>query len=440
MKNHPLSLTLVAAALTFFSPSAQAADKRGCVPDPTGTVGFFTSPPTDIANAADVIPLGNLNPGGGHTIAVDHMYIEYPGGPIAPGETPSAYNVLAMKEGKLFLIFRKQNSGRPDFDYQLFIGHTCSIASYVDHLHELDPVISGYIAANSVPWQSLTGSPDGPWILFLGQPAGYPGGGVPMLSVAAGQVLGKTKNYSNAWDVGVVDQRFSQALLEAKKADRYPDFASQLPQFPSVRADISVYPFLGNLYVHAACFIDYLDAATASDWTAVLASIPQGCGKSGWDVHRRLRGEWFNPSLDVAPGGLNNNETAALSIVPSNRAPDTEVQIGIGNAAGASVPSLAALDPGTAPEVSRPFTTAFDPDPAAIVNPDPQNAQPGQTYCYDLPYNSPGGSFFDYLLVQLDKDGKKILVKYSPSSSSDPLCSTLRPLPAPDLSWKTYIR
>lgn len=413
-----------------------------CTPDVPVSAGLLTSAPTDIANVASVIPLGNLNPGGMHVLSVDHMYLSYP---VPAGAGSLSYPVHNMAAGQLFSIFRQQKPDRPDYDYQIFIKHTCSVYTYFDHLHGLSPAIEAYLTGNSVPWLDLSGSGAGPWMLFLGQ-----SGGAAMLPLTGGEQVGITKNYSHSWDVGVVDTRQTNGTFANPSATRYPSFSDYTPLFPAFSGiDLSIYN-LGNKMRNAACFIDYLDNSSGMQtaWHDKLASTPKGCGSVGWDTPGRLRGAWFNPALDTLPTVVMDNEVAALSILPDNRNPTTRTQIGFGNAAGGvTVPSLALLDPSTgtppvsAPQIAQAFFISHDTTPGAVVNPDPAGVGPGVTVCYDLAYfAASAGQKYNILLLHMN-DTTHLKIKYDPTPHPSAQCSALAAaFPEVDAAWVGYVR
>ncbi len=414
-----------------------------CPPDVPVNAGLLSSPPTDIANVAGIIPLGNMNPRGNHVLPVDHMYIVYPATGHAPGT--DSYPVYAMGPGRIYMIYRQQVDGRPDYDYQVYLDHTCSVTSRVDHLHGLSARIQDYLATTGAQWQDMFGSGTGPWILALGQP-----GGPAMLDVAAGAQLGTTKNYSGSWDVGVVDKRYMNGTIANMSRTRYPMIWDYVDQLPNLTIDTSVYGFVGNQYLNAACFIDYLSTSGGLQvaWFDLLLSSPKGCGQAGWDTPGYLRGAWFNPAIDGTPWPAFDIEVAALSIVPYNMNPDNVVQIGWGNAAAASSAanaSLALLDPSQwdppimgKDQIGEGFHVPMDTATDATVNPDPARVGVATTVCYDLSYY--GGTGYDYILFQLT-DATHLKVKYVPGGYASSQCATLSgAFPAVDGTWATYVR
>ncbi len=411
-----------------------------CIPDIAVSAGLFISPPTDISNITGIVPLGNMNPGSNHVLPVDHMYLKYP---VPEGGGSLSYPVYAMAKGKLFGLFRKKVGSMPDYAYQISINHTCSVSSYFDHVHGLSARIQDYLTTNAVPWYDISGTGGGPWILFLGQP-----GGAPMLPVDAGEQLGITKNYTGSWDVGVIDKRSASGTFANPSIRRYPNYTDLFPLLvPSAGIDMSVYGFLGNAQMNAACFIDYLSDAGGmrTDWFNMLVSTPKSCGMMGWDTQGYLQGVWFNPAIDADPWPFLDIDTSALTIIPDNFSPLMRVQIGWGTAASASVyPALALLDPATwsppildVDQIALPFTVTKDIAPGAVVNPDPAAVGAGMTVCYDLPYNA--GTNYNYVLFHMT-DSTTVKVKYDPTAYTMSKCASFSGFPPVDATWVTYIR
>jgi hypothetical protein len=398
--------------------AALAAAARG---DDRGDRALFTHAPTDIANAAGVVPLGNLNPGGGHVLAVDHMYIAYPY-PFTGGAY--AYPVYAMADGEVVMISRDQFPGRPDFDYEIFIRHNHAVTSYFDHLHGLSARIMSFIAsAPASAWVEPAGSDFR--VLFLGQ-LGAP----DPLPVHAGEQVAITKSYSYGWDVGVVDARV-QAHFAGHGPRRYPDFQD----FLKLLAYRIHPPFAGSKARSAVCFIEYMQPALKAAWFSLLLSYPKTCGKDAWDIDGRLRGAWFNPAVDAAAvPPLFELESAALSIIPYNLSPTTHLQIGVGSGR-----PYAALDPaGAYPQLRNSFIIAIDPAPGARLNPDPAAVRPRTgTVCYDLAYNN-GGARYNTMLLHM-RGARHVAIKYDPTPYAAPQCGSIA-LPEPDGSWVVYKR
>jgi hypothetical protein len=395
-----------------------------CDPACAGPGGaVFTHPPTDIANAAGVVPLGNLNPGGGHVLAVDHMYVRYPH-PDNGGA--DVFPVYAMADGEIVAILRQQVLARPDFDYQVFIRHDRHVSYYFDHLHGLSGRVMDLLA--SVPDSAWITPPGANFrIAFFGQ-LGAPA----PLPVAAGEQVGVTKSYSFSWDVGAVDARVHRHFA-GHGPRRYPDFQDFLKLF-GYKIDA---PFAGNKTKNAVCFLDYMTPALKAAWFPLLVSTPKSCGSDAWDVDGRLRGAWFNPAVDAAAEPpLFELERAALSIIPDNLAPGTRIQVGVGT--GSALYS--AFDPaGVIPQLREPLRADVDFTPGARVNPDPATVgQATGTVCYDLSYHDFGGTLYNTMLFRM-LGGRRVAIKYDPAPHASSRCASL-PLAEPDASWITYVR
>jgi hypothetical protein len=409
---------LLGAMCSMFAP-AHAESNR---PVPPPDSALFTHAPTDIANTTGVIPLGNLNPGGGHVLAVDHMYITYPF-PHTGGAY--SYPVYAMADGEVVSLLRQQVPGRPDFDYQIFIRHNDAVTSYFDHLHGLSSRIMDHIAS----------APDSSWIspgganfriMVLGE-LGAP----DPLPVYAGEQVGITKSYSFSWDVGVVDKRV-RGHFAGHGPRRYLSFHDFL-QLLGYKIDP---PYAGNKTINAVCFINYMEPSLKAAWFDLLLSDPKSCGKDAWDIDGRLRGAWFNPAVDTAPESvLFNLDYAALSIIPYNLAPTTRVQIG----AGSGNP-YAALDPtGAFPQLRNPFVIEINTAAGTRINPDPASVRPATgTVCYDLSYNDAGMSRYNTMLFRT-LGPRSVAIKYDPAPHDGPQCGSLG-LSEPDSSWVVYER
>jgi len=383
---------------------------------------IFTHPPTDIANAAGVVPLGNLNPGGGHVLAVDHMYIQYPH-PDNGGA--DVFPVHAMADGEIVAILRQQVPARPDFDYQVFVRHDRHVAYYFDHLHGLSGRIMDLIAAvPDAAWISPPGSNFR--IAFFGQ-LGAPA----PLPVAAGEQVGITKSYSFNWDVGVIDARVHHHFA-GHGPRRYPDFQDFLKLLGyKIEA-----PFAGNKMKNAVCFIDYMEPALKAAWFPLLVSAPKSCGSDAWDVDGRLRGAWFNPAVDAAAEPpLLDLERAALSIIPDNLAPATRVQIGVGSGGPYS-----AFDPaGAIPQLRSPLRVDVDFTPGARINPDPATVGPATgTVCYDLAYDDFGGTRWNTIRFRMP-GARRVAIKLDATPYFSAQCAST-PLSEPDAGWIVYVR
>ncbi|GEM_PF-3248786 len=340
----------------------------------------FIHGPTDLGSTPAVIPIGGLN-GFSHILPVDHAMIAYPD-PANGGM--DEFLVYAMGDGELVMVLRETSDDIPDPDYELYVRHSFHLTSQYAHMYSVTPGLQAYL--DSVP---------GAWIEFGDTAFLFPGqlGASEPLTITAGEVLGTTKSYGHAWDVGVIDSR--QRSGRFANPERYPD----LELLEILGVELEHPPFRGSRTLNAACFLDYMPEPLRQQWAALLASVPPACGRAGWDLPLRLRGAWFNPDIDAAPPeALFELEQAAVSIVPWNLAPDTHVNIAIGHGS-----DFSAFDPDdNLDSIHEDFVVAIDPDPAAVVNPDPASVsfQTG-TVCYDLRFDVGGMVGYHALFLRL---------------------------------------
>jgi len=387
--------------------------------DPTRVT--FTHPPTDIANVASIIPLGSMNPGGGHVLPVDHMYINYQ---AVPGAADRAFRVDAMAAGSIVLISREQVEGRPDPDFGIYIQHSAAITSYVLHVHVLSAALQAHVAA----------APDDAWVvigpsfrvLLLGQR-----GAPAPLAVAGGDDLGLTKNYSHNWDVGVIDSHVAGDVI-GRGERRYPTVTDYITL---LGLDVEP-PFDGQQTLNAGCFLSYMTLEMRDLWKQKLLNSPQGCGQAGWDVNARLRGAWFSSLVDAAPDPpLFALESGALAVVPDAEVPWYFARIGIG--AG----SLSPVDPDrTIEQLQLAFRVRMDTTPGARVNPDPALVRVrAGSVCYDLEYGSGAGTRYNTVLFNL-MSSRRLRVRYDATPFATAQCAAMAPFPEPDDTWLEYTR
>ena len=427
------------AALAFLTGSAGHAQVRifadgfdcgylygwsASVPAPPPRVEL-TSPPAALADVPGIIPLGSAHPGPGsgmgHVVPVNHMYLNYLF-PVNGGA--DAYDVRAMADGEVVMVnWTHQTSGTPADDYAIYLYFGDALSAWVEHVHELSPALQAYLDTLSGSWHEPF---PGAKILFLGQ-AGQP----PTLAVAAGDLLGRTRDYTSSWDVGMVDACRTTLPINLGPR-RYPTWIELAAAAGIV---LPAPPFPGNRGYNAVCFYDYLSPGLRPAWQALLDATPQNCGRVIWDLPGTIQGTWFNPALDASPDAsvLFRLEKAAFGIVPSALAAETEIQISIAS----GDPELSALDPtGSVPQVANAFHIVFDPTPGALIDPAPRAVGPNTTVCYNLGHN--GNSLWDRLYLRLDGGTGELAIRYEPLAAASPQCPS-PPFPEP-IPWNTPYR
>jgi hypothetical protein len=394
------------------------------VPPPPARLEL-TSPPAALADVAGLIPLGSAHPGPGsgmgHVVPVNHMYLNYLF-PLNGGA--DAYDVLAMAAGEVVMVnWTHQDAGSPADDYGIYLSFGDGLSAWVEHVHEISTALQDHLDAHSADWHEVA---PGFKIIFFGQ-AGQP----PTLSVAAGDLLGRTRDYTSSWDVGMVDACRTTLPINLGPR-RYPTFIELAAAFG---IDLPAAPFPGNRGHNAACFFDYLSPSLYAAWQDLLVSTPRSCGRVIWDLPGTIQGTWFNPALDASADDsiLFRLEKAAFAIVPSALASETEIQISI--ASGDA--ELSALDPsGSYPQLADAFHVVFDATPGALVDPAPSAVGPDTTVCYDLAHTN--NTLWDRLYLRLDGTTGELSIAYQPLAAATPQCPA-PPFPGP-ISWDTTYR
>jgi len=386
----------------------------------------LTAPPANLADVAGIIPLGSSHPGPGsgmgHVIPVNHMYLNY----LFPENGGAdAYAVRALAAGEVVMVnWTHRTTGAPADDYGIYLSFGDALSAWVEHVHELSPALQTHLAAYPGDWHEVLAFP-GFKIMFLGQ-AGQP----PTLAVAAGDLLGNTRDYSSNWDVGMVDAcRTTPPANPGPR--RYPTLMEMAAAMGMV---LPAPPFPGNKFLNAVCFLDYLSPALRPAWQALLVSSPQSCGRVIWDLSGRLQGTWFNPAVDTWPDEsvLFRLEKAAFVIVPSALNPETEIQISIAS----GDPAFSALDPdGSYPQLAFAFHIVFDSTPGAVIDPPPSAVGPDTTVCYNLPHT--GDPLWDRLYLRLDAATGELAIAYEPLAAATPQCPAP---PFPEPTWDTSYR
>ena len=380
---------------------------------------MFTHAPFEFTDTSGVIPLGDLNPGGGHVLPVDHMYVMYP---VPDGGGTSLSRVLAMADGQVVMIVEEEVDGLRD--YEVFIRHTSAITSYFIHIHALNANLDGYVTlAPAEAWIEVR---PGFRVLLPGQR-----GAAPPPAVRGGELVGFTRNYSHAWDVGVINSKITGDFI-GRGARRYPTLADYMRALGIVGV---VPPYRGQDTLNAQCFLDYLPEELRAAYSRWLTG--PNCGRAGWDVLGTLRGAWFNHTIDdAATPPVFQLEGGALSVVPDVNEPDRYVRIALG--AG----DFSAFDPGpgrTIPQLRNAFRIEMSGVAGARINPDPATTVVGGgPYCYDLSYDSPDGPRFNSVRFFMPTP-RRLRIRYDPTPHALEQCPGM-PKELPDGTWADYVR
>jgi hypothetical protein len=302
-----------------------------------GTAPILTASPAALTDLTDVVPLGNLNPGG-HTFPTDHIYLIVPR--VTGGSDPVTVPVVSPGEIRLTGIASSTSTqnGVTRADYSLYFFGCADVQFYFHHIQALAPSLAASIGpidgdcnTHSTGGASFTRCNKGLDItLHARDPIGTAGG--------AGNF---------GFDLGAYDRRTPKLAFVNQS---YPDFGGN--------ADWNTF--------HTVCPLDYFAADVKAALEAKLGSqgrkrtIAPLCGTIMQDVANTAQGRWLK--------GSAVQEDAHLALVHDNVDP-TVGSISM----GASVPSV--------PLGVYKFTAATSP--AGRVNADfNQVTADGQIYCY----------------------------------------------------------
>src|SRR5262245_22769674 len=171
-------VSLAFAAASFPAHAQPSPSKRPCRPGDA----FFNHLPTNLAQVAGIVPLGNMNPAG-HTIPTRHIYV-YPR-MTTPGDPSTALTVPVYAPGKAEIVAVDYRPDAPDWSIHL---KPCrDVLLYYFHVDRLAPAIAaavGDVAAGGVDMGGFTAKP-------------------VSIRLTPGQLIGYAQNF----DIGVHDFR-----------------------------------------------------------------------------------------------------------------------------------------------------------------------------------------------------------------------------------------
>lgn len=390
--------------------------------------------PVPLETVGKIEGLGHFNPGSGHIIPVNHMYVLFPEDIVG---TETSVDVSVPKGGNIIMFLEYEPCGENEV-WQVYIKVNDDFVYALMYMTGLSDRITNII--NSPPYNTgwiYPEEPGGyPRVLFLGitgQPDSIP--------VDTGEKLGTFKLYGGedpltTWDWWVMDKKINRYFVNPQP-DRYPSFND----FMGVLGLAQEIPY--NMDINAGRFPDYYKNKQIHNFlVSKLESTEEGnFGSNSWDIYGKLQGTWFNPEIDNLPleDTIFRRDTAAISITPE-RGNETNYAIAIGNMDGTD-PDLALLDDDPRerekqhnPEIEDPFEGEMNGN--NDINPDPSLIAPGRKVAYEL--NS--GSHIHTLLVYMENETTcefKIIWHFEDGQSHaiEDFNSN-----NPDETWITYIR
>lgn len=382
LKMLSFSSAVAFAALVLAAPTATAAPAdRRCPPGD----GFFTHLPTNLADVAGIVPLGNMNPAG-HTIPTRHIYV-YPN-MTTPGDVSTAITVRVFAPGKAEIVAVQYHPD--DKDWSLHLKPCRDVSLYYFHVDKLAPAIAaavGDVAVGGVVFPGSTSKP-------------------VSIAVTPGQHLG----YAQSFDIGLHDfrkppQPFANPL-------RYKvDLPVLLAGFPALAGDpiaLEVAPRIIPQALYNRCPIDYfrpapraLLTARLSDYDgAPLASGTPKCHSHMQDVPKTAQGNWWN-DLDPVHDALMDEEHA-IALANWNVTPTVQLFSLNENVPGFS---HALLEAGAAPDdVNATFEFPVREGPQRTNRRFAEIADDA-LYCYDLVRIHRGGPRLNTVILIQVTDG-----------------------------------
>ncbi|MEI6734282.1 MAG: hypothetical protein WCK94_09920 [Comamonadaceae bacterium] len=307
---------------------------------PAGTANCSASAPLSrspvaVSALSNIVPLGNLNPQGGHVFPTDHQY-------FFTSNTSSfttLTNVVAPASIVITNVQQQTRSGGgmptlvdyamtffPCADVKMTFGHLSSIApALLSQIGSFGDACNPSYNINGVNYQQCNKSVS--------------------IAVAEGVMVGTMGGTNQqGFDVGAYDRRTTLAFVNpTRSTEQGSDFNPN----------------------HTACFIDYIAGADADAMRAILGSggsrrtIAPVCGQAMQDIAGTAQGRWF---LDAS-----SSEPQGVALVHDNVDP-TQAVISVGN----SVPSLGI------------GTYVFKPTASGKINADfSRVTADGTVYCFE---------------------------------------------------------
>lgn len=252
--------------------------------------------PLNLDDIGTIIPMGNMQ--SGHTTPSDHLYLMPNGATNQLRGNNQLYDVIAVADGFVVMLQWRPNppGGQAKYDptvfdravdLKVFVEHSASVWSYVDHLVEVDASIMQQVPGGVQP----------------GQPVHV------RIPVKAGQVIGKVGNQT--FDFALIDTSTMRTGFVKPE-----QFARRDPQ-----------------KLHLVDPFDYIDEPLRGQLLAKNSrKVPPFGGRVDYDIDGKLVGNWYEEGTG-GYAGLNRRIdywVGHLSIVYHHLDP-TIIVFSIGN-------------------------------------------------------------------------------------------------------------
>lgn len=293
-------LALVIASQALAGPIADAPCPRGDA--------LLNHLPVNLADVSGIVPLGNLNPGGGHTIPTRHIYV-YPR-MTTPGDPSSAIDVRVLAPGKTEIVAVEYRPSAPDWSVHL---KPCrDVSLYYFHVDKLAADIAAAVGDVTVGGVAF---PD-----FTAKAVAIP--------LAPGQMVGVAQTF----DIGLHDYRKPPQpfVNQLRYKVDLPVLAASVG-IPLTPEALDVARRIVPQALYNRCPIDYFTplpraqmTARLSDYDgAPLASGTPRCHSHMQDVAQTAQGNWWN-DLDPVHDALMD-EQHAIALVNWNVTPTVQL-------------------------------------------------------------------------------------------------------------------
>lgn len=327
---------------------AKPQQKGAALPPCSGTP--FTVSPVRLEDIYSILPLGNVNPTGGHVFPTQHIYFHVDAGGTSTSKKTSVYS---PGDVSITRISSSEDLTKGRSDWSIEFKPCSEVNAYFHHMSSVSEKIKQQFS-----------SPD--------RCESYTTGGSAFrlcnkevdIRLETGEIIGTVggpEALSTALDLGVYDERTP----------------------PLAYANPSRYRYRPEL-LRIACPLDYFDDATKDKLKSLLGyggqkrTIEPVCGEAMQDIAGTAQGNWF------AKGTIElEHEDPHLALIHDN-----------------VDPKKALFSVGTSAKELKPGTYYFTPKSTGTTNRDFSEIKDSKTYCFETEGRF-GGRTSGIILLQL---------------------------------------
>lgn len=289
----------------------------------------------DLTDDVRLVPLGNLNPGGGHVYPTRHFYVQ--SSINDPGERP----LFAPADIVITSLSANQNLTQKTSDFSLEYAVCSAVRGYFIHIDALsDKILSAVGGELSNNCDNIERHGDNEYQSCRANTA---------IEISSGEQIGAVwKTEYHSFDIGLTDDRVKTEALA--NPSRWSDYSIE----------------------SAVCLADYYPAELKNEINAYFkdsagkpVSASPACNRVAQDISATAQGVWFNSEVEIKI----HQEDPHLALVHDN-----------------FHPKFAAFSIGRGFEKFgfEPQVRQFLPQPEGLVNRDfSAITADGKTYCFD---------------------------------------------------------